>query len=357
MPLLPRPWSLSCGGSGSAHSTCNWQSPKACLVLMSPVPGATTMAPSTVFHCAGPPFLLTHFERSLPSKRTMASEGGLPGASGVLAVPGVITGGTGRLRSETFQRVRPGSRGALWPATRTPVMSTSDARQVIKNIFRNVNETSFSSCADRNRLTSRKLSTSQHSEATQHDGTAVRGKVADPCGRHAADQNRKAAQSDHVGWPNADSHICHPRGWQTADQNGNRRRRQNRAAHVRHDARHHRTDMHIGHPGLRHSHVTPPRKSFYRPPGNLQTFGEHGPELLLRSFRFLGHDRQHHCSGHCFGGQELAWRHGRHVRRSHAPAAEKCAERRATGRLIQARGLSGGHRRAAILVIRLGYPL
>src|SRR5215470_3179563 len=36
---------------------------------------------------------------SLPSKRTTASDGGLPGASGVLAVPEVITVGFGRLRS------------------------------------------------------------------------------------------------------------------------------------------------------------------------------------------------------------------------------------------------------------------
>src|SRR6266550_4654113 len=42
---------------------------------------------------------LVHCERSLPSNSATASEGARPGASCVLAVPGSITGGTGRLRS------------------------------------------------------------------------------------------------------------------------------------------------------------------------------------------------------------------------------------------------------------------
>src|SRR6266581_1616727 len=73
-------------------------------------------------------------------------------------------------------------------------------------------------------------SASQHSEATQHYGAAMRGQVADPGGGHAADQHGKAAQNDHVRRPNADGHVAHTRGWQTADQHGDRRRRQDRPA-------------------------------------------------------------------------------------------------------------------------------
>src|SRR5260221_67278 len=165
---------------------------------MSPVPGAITIAPSTVFHCAGPPLLFSHFDRSLPSKRITASEGGFPGASGVLAVPGVITAGTGRLRSETFQRVRPASRCALWSAGRALVMSMSDAMQGIRNTLRSVNETSLSFLSRSYPINrpSRKLfpwSTGQHGEAAHHYGAAMRGQVADPGGGHAADQHGKAA--------------------------------------------------------------------------------------------------------------------------------------------------------------------
>ena len=48
---------------------------------------------------AAPPLSLSHFERSFPSKSTIASEGGLPGCSAVLLVPGVTTRGCGRVRS------------------------------------------------------------------------------------------------------------------------------------------------------------------------------------------------------------------------------------------------------------------
>src|SRR4026209_132338 len=66
---------------------------------MSLVPGATSMKPSRTRHSAGPPFPFRHLERSLPSNSTIASDGGFPGAAGVM------TGGRGRLRSWTFQRV------------------------------------------------------------------------------------------------------------------------------------------------------------------------------------------------------------------------------------------------------------
>src|ERR1700687_2914612 len=62
------------------------------------------MAPSVTFHFAGWPSSPSHWERSLPSNNTTASEGGRPGESCVLAVPGSITGGTGRSGSLGFQR-------------------------------------------------------------------------------------------------------------------------------------------------------------------------------------------------------------------------------------------------------------
>src|ERR1700757_1404024 len=62
------------------------------------------MAPSVTLHLAGWPSSPSHWERSLPSNNTTASEGGRPGESCVLAVPGSITGGTGRSGSLGFQR-------------------------------------------------------------------------------------------------------------------------------------------------------------------------------------------------------------------------------------------------------------
>src|ERR1035437_4445600 len=47
--------------------------------------------------------MLDHCDRSLPSNRTVASEGALPACSGVLGVAGATTGGCGRLRSWSSQ--------------------------------------------------------------------------------------------------------------------------------------------------------------------------------------------------------------------------------------------------------------
>src|SRR5215472_5541377 len=46
--------------------------------------------------------MLSQFDRSLPLKSSIASEGGAPALACVLAVPGVITGGNGRRRSLGF---------------------------------------------------------------------------------------------------------------------------------------------------------------------------------------------------------------------------------------------------------------
>src|SRR6266404_1852907 len=61
------------------------------------------MDPSCTIHLVGLPSMLAHCERSLPSKRTVASEGALPAFSCVLAVAGVISGGNGRVRSWSNQ--------------------------------------------------------------------------------------------------------------------------------------------------------------------------------------------------------------------------------------------------------------
>src|SRR5215472_12104576 len=46
--------------------------------------------------------MLSQFDKSLPLKSSIASEGGAPALVCVLAVPGVITGGNGRVRSLGF---------------------------------------------------------------------------------------------------------------------------------------------------------------------------------------------------------------------------------------------------------------
>src|SRR5215469_14760371 len=72
---------------------------------MFPVFGTTSKYPFSTFHLAVLPSALSHCSRPVPSNRTMASEGGLPGTSGVLEVPGVTMAGTGRSGSWIFQRV------------------------------------------------------------------------------------------------------------------------------------------------------------------------------------------------------------------------------------------------------------
>src|SRR5512136_231748 len=99
-PLLPRPWLELLTSLGDAHSTCICASPNFSLLMMLPVLGTTSMYPFSTLHRGGrglaeppPSPCSSHCDRSLPSKRTTASEGGRPGCSGVLAVPGFTTGG------------------------------------------------------------------------------------------------------------------------------------------------------------------------------------------------------------------------------------------------------------------------
>src|SRR3954451_15836277 len=82
-PLLPRPWLVPVAGVGEDHSTCSWQSPKLCLDVMSV--SFTMATPSFTIHLS--PF--SQAERSLPSNRMIASEGGAPHV-----LPGFTIGGS-----------------------------------------------------------------------------------------------------------------------------------------------------------------------------------------------------------------------------------------------------------------------
>src|SRR5437867_6251990 len=100
-PLLPRPWLSPSTFDGAAHSTCNWQSPNFSFVRIIPDFGTHSIAPSLTIHLVGTPTPSSdsHFDRSLPSNRTIASDGGFPGCATELNVPGVTTAGCGRLPS------------------------------------------------------------------------------------------------------------------------------------------------------------------------------------------------------------------------------------------------------------------
>ena len=69
---------------------------------MPPLPGATVRTPSATFHGAGAlPLSLAHCDRSLPSKSTIASDGGAPG-----------------VRPRSDQRQAPAKGSGIWPGTR-----------------------------------------------------------------------------------------------------------------------------------------------------------------------------------------------------------------------------------------------
>src|SRR5258708_6339174 len=69
---------------------------------MYPVFGTTSKIPFSTFHFAGLPSLCAHFDRSLPSKRTTASDGGRPGESCVFDVRESIPAGSGGFGSWIF---------------------------------------------------------------------------------------------------------------------------------------------------------------------------------------------------------------------------------------------------------------
>src|ERR1700690_1382440 len=77
---------------------------------MLPVAGATSRIPFSTVHLGSPPRVDSHFERSLPSKRTTASDGG--GARRLNVAPGVTSLGWGRSPSWTSHGV-PGICGVL----------------------------------------------------------------------------------------------------------------------------------------------------------------------------------------------------------------------------------------------------
>src|SRR5262245_51488105 len=96
-PLFPRPWPRPLTSAGVANSRWSWQSPNLSLVLMSPLFGMAY--PSLTIHFSPP----AHFDRSLPSNNTTASDGGL------LSVPGVTTAGSGQTMPDLYSTRGAGS--------------------------------------------------------------------------------------------------------------------------------------------------------------------------------------------------------------------------------------------------------
>src|SRR4051794_5257146 len=75
---------------------CSWQSPKLCFVRMSPRPIVAT--PSFTVQLS--PF--SHADRSLPSNRMIASDGG-----SALLLPGLTTGGSFHFIPDMYSWARP----------------------------------------------------------------------------------------------------------------------------------------------------------------------------------------------------------------------------------------------------------
>src|SRR4029453_11888713 len=118
-PLLPRPFPSPFTSEGVAHSIWSCALPNPSFVWMPPLPGATVRTPSATLHGAGAlPLSLTHCDRSLPSKSTMASDGGAPGVA-----PGVTIGG-----SFDGLGICPGTRSCC--ATAAPASNTTPAPTV-----------------------------------------------------------------------------------------------------------------------------------------------------------------------------------------------------------------------------------
>ena len=106
MPLLPRSCELFVGGVGERNSRWSWTSPKlwrlTSVLSLPPTRGGTVSTPSLSVQAVPVP---RHAASDVPSKRTIASDGGAPGAP-----PGVTTAGCGRSASCT-RHWPPGSSG------------------------------------------------------------------------------------------------------------------------------------------------------------------------------------------------------------------------------------------------------
>src|SRR6185295_3605129 len=80
--------------------------------MMLPVP-LTSTTPSASFHLAAPPLSLRHFDRSLPSNRTRASDGGGPGSITFGSVSSIFSAATAKVtahKQRNVARVRPVNR-------------------------------------------------------------------------------------------------------------------------------------------------------------------------------------------------------------------------------------------------------
>ena len=92
------------------------------------------------FPGAACPFLPTQADKSFPSKSTTASDGGLPASPWMLAVPGVITGGKGRLRSFGFHFIT----GIETPAIKIAGTNASRKRLLVWRLFKTRKDSSSS---------------------------------------------------------------------------------------------------------------------------------------------------------------------------------------------------------------------
>lgn len=98
MPLFPRPWPEPLTGRGALHSRWRWQEPKESRVRRLPALGVTSKVPSRTSQAG-----VCQAERSVPSKRITATEGGTDAAARASAGRGATRGGTGRAGSCTGQ--------------------------------------------------------------------------------------------------------------------------------------------------------------------------------------------------------------------------------------------------------------
>ncbi len=106
MKITPEFPSPMVSPTGESHSTCSWQSANFSAVTAGPDEGTQTKRPSLTVHFEGPPFDARQFfvtDSAVPSKRTIASLGGLPGRASILT-------GSGRFTSWTAQACRASGR-------------------------------------------------------------------------------------------------------------------------------------------------------------------------------------------------------------------------------------------------------
>lgn len=101
----------------------------------------------------------------------------------------------------------------------------------------------------KSRRAGKTLRPDENSRKTCRDNTAVRCGIADARRRRAAYHNAGRAYCDCIGTAGADRHVSDTRRRYSSDQYRRTAGRQNRAADVRDNTRHHGADMHVGNTG------------------------------------------------------------------------------------------------------------